>query len=86
MIDIFGFAAAILTTISFVPQAWLIIRTRNTQGISLTMYSLFTIGVACWLIYGVMKGEGPIVAANAITLALAMIILGYKALDTFRAK
>ena len=70
-----GYVAAALTTGSFVPQAWLTLRTRNVSGISLGMYSAFTVGVALWLAYGVSLGEWPIVVANAVTLVLATTIL-----------
>ena len=76
--DALGYVAATLTTVSFVPQAWLTLRTRNVSGISLGMYSVFTVGVALWLAYGVVIGEWPIVIANALTLALAATILGMK--------
>jgi MtN3 and saliva related transmembrane protein len=76
--DTLGFLAAVLTTGSFVPQAWLTLRTRDVSGISLAMYSVFTLGVALWLVYGLLLGKWPIVAANAVTLALAMTILGTK--------
>jgi MtN3 and saliva related transmembrane protein len=76
--ELVGYAAAFLTTCSFVPQAWLTFRTRNVQGISLGMYSVFTLGVALWLAYGLMLGAWPIVLANAITLALAASILAMK--------
>lgn len=76
--DWIGYLAAVLTTASFVPQAVLTFRTRNVSGISLGMYSTFTIGVAIWLVYGVALGEWPIIVANAVTLALAMSILAMK--------
>lgn len=76
--DLIGYAAAALTTGSFLPQAILTLRTRDTRGISLGMYSAFTAGVALWLVYGVSLGEWPIVVANAVTLALAATILGTK--------
>lgn len=76
--DIVGFLAALLTTASFAPQAWLTFRSRDVSGISLAMYSAFTIGVALWLIYGVLVGAWPIVLANAITLGLALAILAMK--------
>ncbi len=76
--DLIGYLAAILTTCSFVPQAWLTFRTRDVSGISLGMYSVFTTGVALWLAYGVLLGAWPIVVANAITLALAVAILVMK--------
>lgn len=73
-----GYLAAILTTISFVPQALLIIKTKDTHGISLPMYIMFTLGVALWLIYGIYFKMVPVVAANTITLALASVILSFK--------
>lgn len=76
--ELIGYIAACLTTISFVPQAWLTFRTRDVRGISLGMYSAFTLGVALWLLYGVLLGAWPIVIANAITLALACAILAMK--------
>lgn len=76
--DAIGYAAAALTTSSFLPQALLTLRTRNVSGISLGMYSAFTAGVALWLAYGIAIGEWPIVIANALTLALAATILVVK--------
>ena len=78
MSDIIGIVAAFLTTLSFVPQALLVMRTRQTQGISLTMYAMFTTGVAAWLAYGIFLGALPIILANAVTLVLASIILVLK--------
>jgi MtN3 and saliva related transmembrane protein len=73
-----GYAAAILTTSSFIPQALMTIRTRNTQGISRAMYIIFTVGVAFWLGYGIFIGSLPMILANTVTLALAVTILGLK--------
>jgi len=76
--DLIGYCAAVLTTVSFVPQAWLTFRTRNVQGISLVMYSSFTLGVALWLGYGLVMRAWPLVVANAVTLVLALSILFMK--------
>lgn len=76
--QLIGFCAAALTTLSFVPQAWLTFRSRDVSGISLGMYSIFTLGVGLWLLYGLMTGSWPIVVANAITLVLAAGILCMK--------
>ncbi len=73
-----GYLAAILTTCSFVPQAWRTYRTRDVSGISLGMYLVFACGVALWLMYGLLLAAWPIVTANAITLALALAILVMK--------
>lgn len=74
-IEWIGTYAAILTTGSFIPQAWLIFRTRQVEGVSVGMYSAFTTGVALWLLYGVATGSWSITIANAITLTLASAIL-----------
>ena len=70
--------AATLTTASFVPQAWLTFRTRDVRGISLAMYSVFTLGIALWLVYGLFIEAWPIVIANVVTFALAAAILTMK--------
>ena len=76
--DLIGTLAAILTTISFLPQALHTFRTKDVRGISLGMYSAFTLGVALWLIYGLLLGAWPVVIANLVTLALASTILVMK--------
>jgi MtN3 and saliva related transmembrane protein len=76
--ELIGYLAACLTTASFIPQAWLTFRTRDVRGISLGMYSVFTLGVALWLAYGLLLAAWPVVAANTVTLALAASILGMK--------
>ncbi len=73
-----GGIAATLTTCSFIPQVWKVWRTRHTKDISLIMYSLFSAGVALWLIYGVLLSSWPIIVANAITLLLAGTVLALK--------
>ncbi len=78
--DYIGFLAATLTTISFIPQAWKVIKTGDTKAISLGMYMTFVIGVFFWLIYGVFLGKMPIIVANAITLMLSGFIL-YKKIN-----
>lgn len=83
-IDLIGFIAAFLTSASFVPQAWLVIRTKNTEGLSLAMYIVFTTGVALWLLYGIMVPSWPVAVANAFTLFFALIILGFIIRDKLR--
>ncbi|MBL8323416.1 MAG: SemiSWEET transporter [Rubrivivax sp.] len=78
MAEVLGALAAVLTTAAFVPQAVLTLRTRDTRGISLAMYTAFTLGVALWLAYGIVIGRWPIIVANAVTLALAATILAIK--------
>lgn len=75
MEDIIGMLAATLTTVSFIPQALRVLKTKHTKDLSLSMYVIFTLGVSCWLAYGIMLVNIPIILANTITLVLAMVIL-----------
>ncbi len=76
--DLVGFLAAAFTTIAFLPQAVHSWKTRDLSGVSLSMYGLFTLGVALWLIYGIVIGAWPVIIANAITLVLAAVVLALK--------
>lgn len=76
--DLIGTLAALLTTVSFLPQALQTFRTKDVRGISLGMYSAFTVGVALWLVYGLLLGAWPVVIANCVTLALSSAILVMK--------
>ncbi|MBX9872969.1 MAG: SemiSWEET transporter [Burkholderiaceae bacterium] len=78
MNDLIGYLAASLTTLSFLPQALHTFRTRDVSGISLGMYATFTTGVALWLVYGLLLGAWPLIAANGLTLLLALAILVMK--------
>lgn len=76
--NLIGSLAAFLTTLAFVPQAWLTWKSRRAEGISLGMYGMFTIGVALWLVYGLLLGAWPVIIANLVTLLLALFILAMK--------
>lgn len=73
-----GLAAGLLTTFAFIPQVLKIWRTRSAKDISLRMYIAFSIGVAMWLVYGILKQKPPIILWNAVTLVLAIAIVAMK--------
>lgn len=73
--DLIGMVAGTLTTVSFVPQALKIWKSRSATDISLGMFLLFSLGVLLWLIYGIKIAAMPVIVANAITLALSLSII-----------
>ena len=77
-LELLGYAGAVLTTGSFIPQAVMTIRSRDTRGISRGMYVIFTTGVAFWLAYGIAIDSLPMVLANTVTLGLAGTVLALK--------
>jgi MtN3 and saliva related transmembrane protein len=78
IIDLAGAAAATLTTLCWLPQALKTLRERDTRSLSLTANVTFTLGIALWLAYGIGRGDWPLIAANAITLALMLPIVAMK--------
>lgn len=82
--DALGYVAAILTTSSFFPQAVQTLRTRDTSGISLGMYVMFTSGVVIWALFGLITGDGPVLVSNLITALPAGLILHRKILNLDR--
>ncbi len=70
-----GYAAAFLTTVSFLPQVIKVWRTRSVRDISLLTYGMFTLGAALWLAYGVAIHSLPVELANAVTVVLAAGVL-----------
>ncbi len=73
-----GYAAAFLTTVSFLPQVIKVWRTRTVRDISLATYSMFTVGAALWLAYGLAIHSLPVILANAVTVVLAAGVLAAK--------
>jgi MtN3 and saliva related transmembrane protein len=78
LLEVLGFAAGACTTLAFLPQITKVWRTKQVNDISLGMYSIFVLGVALWLSYGLLRGALPIVVANAVTLALSGSVLVMK--------
>ncbi|WP_446810457.1 SemiSWEET transporter [Methylomonas sp. 2BW1-5-20] len=82
--ELIGYLAATLTTASFLPQAIMTFKTRDTDSLSLGMYGMFTLGVLLWLIYGIYLANLAIIVANAVTFLLAAAILTVKIRNLLR--
>jgi MtN3 and saliva related transmembrane protein len=81
-----GYVAASLTTASFLPQVLTALKSPDLSSISLLMYVMFVTGICCWLIYGVMLGDGPLIAANVVTLMLSASVLYLKIREVRRGR
>ena len=75
IVNLVGGTAATLTTICWLPQAFKILRTKDTAAISLLTYSVFAVGLVLWLCYGILLGSWPIIGSNVVTLALVIPIV-----------
>lgn len=73
-----GYIAAILTTISFLPQAIKVIAYKETKSISLRMYIMQAVGLVLWILHGVIIIDYPLIISSIISAILVFIILAYK--------
>lgn len=73
--EILGYACGACTTIAFLPQTIKSIRTRNVSGLSWLTYTIYCIGCALWMLYGIYLNSFQMVLFNGITLLLNGIIL-----------
>jgi len=78
MTEYLGYTAALLTSLAFAPQMIKTIRTKSTDGISLGTYIIFNVGIVCWLCYGILQNDWPIIFANTLTFIFAFTILCLK--------
>ncbi len=76
--DFYGFVAAFLTTIAFLPQVLRTYRTRSASDVSILMLLLFITGLFFWVVYGLQAHSLPVLIANLITLILNLSILAMK--------
>ena len=77
-IDLFGYLAALLTTIAFLPQLYKTWKTKSAEDVSLIMLILFITGLFCWIVYGIKINSIPILVANIITFIFNFSILTLK--------
>jgi MtN3 and saliva related transmembrane protein len=78
VVNLTGYAAATMTTISFLPQLIRVIRLRSARDISLIMFLVFSCGTFTWMIYGFLSHSPPVWIANIVTFALSVSILMMK--------
>lgn len=76
--EIIGLIAAVLTTSAFVPQVYKTWKSKTAEGLSLTMYLVFLIGVILWLVYGIHIHSLAMILANSVTGFLAMLLIIFK--------
>lgn len=77
-VESIGSAAAVLTTLCWLPQAWRAIRSRDTAALSLVTFSAFVVGIFLWMVYGFLIGSWPVALSNVFTLMLNGIIVVQK--------
>jgi MtN3 and saliva related transmembrane protein len=74
-VTLIGYFAGFLTTVAFVPQVLKTWKSKSASDLSLGMFLVFSLGVLCWLIYGILLAEFPIIFWNTVTLILALALL-----------
>ena len=72
---IIGFLAAIISSVSMMPQVIKVHVTKKTDDLSLGAFSVLATGLFLWLIYGILIRELPVILGNAFGLSLTLYIV-----------
>lgn len=78
-----GFCAAFLSSLSYIPQVRKAWPRRSTADLSLTMLVVLTSGLTLWIVYGIIRADWVIIAANGIGASLSALVLAFKVRDSF---
>ena len=84
VVSLIGFAAAVCTTASYVPQLYKIWTTGTAEDLSLHMLLVLATGLTLWIVYGILQGDWVIIIANAVSLSLLACIIGFKLREMYR--
>lgn len=78
-VEIIGFIAGLLYSVSTLPQIIKIIKTKDTKALSLYTYILQSLALGGWLIYGLIHSLPLFIFWTVISLGLTVTILVMKA-------
>lgn len=73
-----GLLAGILTSGAVLPQIYRAFRTRQVRDISVWQPVLLVVGMGLWLLYGILIGDLPLIAANIFSISCNLILIGMK--------
>lgn len=73
-----GLFAGLLTSVAVVPQVVRTWRTKHAKDLSIWQPLLLVVGMLLWLIYGLMIGDTPLIAANTFSLGCYLLLIGMK--------
>jgi MtN3 and saliva related transmembrane protein len=73
-----GLVAGSITSVAAIPQVIKTLKTRHARDISIWQPLLLAIGVALWMVYGVLINDLPLILANIIPLICNILLVCMK--------
>jgi MtN3 and saliva related transmembrane protein len=77
-IDILGYSAGAITSLTFLPQVIKTWKVKSAKDISLLMFVIAAINEAMWIAYGVLLHNWVIILTNIIVLSMALTMIYFK--------
>ena len=74
-IEAIGLFAGVLGIIAWVPQIREVWINKRHDGISLTTFSVVTIALGLWLLYGILIDSISMIIANVMTLSVIFAVI-----------
>lgn len=73
-----GLLAGIVTSCAVLPQIYRAFRTRQVRDISVWQPVLLVVGMGLWLLYGILIGDLPLIAANSFSISCNLVLIAMK--------
>lgn len=77
-VDILGYVAGLLTTLTFLPQVLKTVKEKSARDVSLTMFLIAAANQVLWIIYGVLRQDRVIILTNVFILVLSLTMIFLK--------
>ena len=77
-VDILGYSAGAITSLTFLPQVIKTWKERSAKDISLLMFIIAAVNEVMWIVYGVLLDNWVIILTNAIVLSMSFIMIYLK--------
>ena len=76
--QIIGIVAGVLTAVSMLPQLLKILKEKKAESVSVWMLVILLLGLGLWTTYGILKKDWPIIATNAFSFLLNLVLMFFR--------
>ncbi len=68
-----GIAAGVCTAVSLIPQIVKILKEKKSEDISFAYLSVLLVGLALWIVYGILRDDVPVIATNVVSVIINLV-------------
>lgn len=77
-VDILGYSAGAITSLTFLPQVIKTWKERSAKDISLMMFLIAALNEIMWVVYGILLNNWIIILTNSVILVMSLTMIYFK--------